>query len=74
MFFLLPNLLIFGIFILLPMLLNFAYSFTSGDAMLLENRTICLAWNNLTRLFSCENFAFPTHARKIYSGGRQGTR
>ena len=30
-FFVLPNLLIFGIFILLPMLLNFYYAFTGGS-------------------------------------------
>ena len=32
-FFVLPNLLIFGVFILLPMLLNFYYAFTGGTKL-----------------------------------------
>jgi alpha-1,4-digalacturonate transport system permease protein len=53
-FFVLPNLLIFGIFILLPMLLNFVYGFTSGESILLSNRT-WVGTQNLERLFTCEN-------------------
>jgi alpha-1,4-digalacturonate transport system permease protein len=62
-FFLLPNLLIFCIFILLPMLLNFAYSFTSGSEMLLENRTF-VGLDNLTRLFTCDNFTIPNSCQE----------
>ncbi len=57
-FFVLPNLLIFGIFILLPMLLNFYYGFTGGSSVLLENRqTVGLA--NFHQIFSCQNYAVP---------------
>ncbi|MBN2472427.1 MAG: sugar ABC transporter permease [Anaerolineae bacterium] len=52
-FFVLPNLLVFGIFILLPMLLNFYYGFTSGTSILLENREFVGA-ANLEALFDCE--------------------
>jgi alpha-1,4-digalacturonate transport system permease protein len=57
-FFILPNMLIFGIFILLPMILNFFYSFTSGDSILLETRPY-VGMGNLSKLFSCGNFAVP---------------
>lgn len=53
--FILPNMLIFGVFILLPMLLNFVYGFTSGNSILLENRAY-IGMENLNRLFTCENF------------------
>lgn len=53
--FILPNMLVFGIFILLPMLLNFYYSFTSGQSILLENRDY-VGTQNLERIFTCEDF------------------
>jgi alpha-1,4-digalacturonate transport system permease protein len=62
-FFLLPNLVIFCLFILLPMLLNFAYAFTSGNEMLLENRSF-VGMENLNRLFTCENFSQPNTCRE----------
>lgn len=52
-FFVLPNLLVFGIFILLPMVLNFYYGFTAGNSILLENRDFVGA-ANLEALFDCE--------------------
>jgi alpha-1,4-digalacturonate transport system permease protein len=54
-FFVLPNLLIFGTFILLPMLLNFYYGFTAGQTILPENRTF-VGTQNLERLLECENY------------------
>lgn len=51
--FVLPNLLVFGIFILLPMLLNFSYAFTSGDNLYLEDRPY-VGTQNLEQLFECE--------------------
>ena len=54
-FFVLPNLLIFGIFILFPMLLNFYYAFTSGQSILPENRTWVGA-ANLEQLLSCKTY------------------
>ena len=52
-FFVLPNLLVFGIFILLPMLLNFYYGFTAGNSILLENREF-VGTANLEAIFDCE--------------------
>ncbi len=54
-FFLMPNLLIFGIFILFPMLLNFYFGFTTGDSILLQNRE-WVGTANLERIFDCETF------------------
>lgn len=54
-FFILPNLLIFGIFILGPMLMNFVYAFTGGDNIFLENRAF-VGTDNLEALFTCEDF------------------
>lgn len=56
--FVLPNLLIFSIFILFPVITNFAYAFTGGDELFLENRPYIGA-TNLERLFDCEDFARP---------------
>jgi alpha-1,4-digalacturonate transport system permease protein len=52
-FFVLPNLLVFGIFILFPMLLNFYYGFTSGSSILPQNRE-WVGPANLENLFDCE--------------------
>ncbi|GAB4521801.1 MAG: sugar ABC transporter permease [Anaerolineae bacterium] len=52
--FVLPNLLVFGIFILLPMVLNFGYTFTGGTALFLEDRPY-VGTRNLEQLFNCEN-------------------
>ena len=57
-FFILPNLLIFGIFILIPMLLNFYYGFTGGDSILLENRPV-VGTANFEKIFSCKDFSKP---------------
>jgi len=57
-FFILPNLLIFGVFILLPMLLNFYYGFTTGDSILLENRPL-VGTRNLESLLTCGNYLDP---------------
>lgn len=56
--FVLPNLLIFGIFILLPMLLNFYYSFTGGTNLFPQDRP-WVGLENFERLFACENFLQP---------------
>ena len=57
-FFVLPNLLIFGIFILVPMLLNFYYGFTSGSSVLLENRPF-VGTTNFEKIFTCQDFFKP---------------
>lgn len=56
--FVLPNLFIFGFFILFPVLTNFVYAFTGGDELFLENRPY-VGTENLERLFDCEDFTRP---------------
>jgi alpha-1,4-digalacturonate transport system permease protein len=53
--FVLPNLLVFGIFILLPMLLNFYYAFTGGTALFPQDRPF-VGLENLNTIFTCDNF------------------
>lgn len=56
--FVLPNLAIFGIFILFPMLLNFNYAFTADPNFFLPDR----AWigtQNFNRLLDCQNYLEP---------------
>lgn len=57
-FFVLPNLVIFGIFILIPMLLNFYYGFTGGTSVLLENRPV-VGIANFEKIFTCQDFFKP---------------
>lgn len=56
--FLLPNLLIFGLFILFPMALNVYYSTTGGTNLFPRDRPYVGA-ENYERLFDCENFLKP---------------
>ena len=61
--FVLPNLLIFGIFILFPMLLNFNYAFTGGTEFFPDQRPwVGLA--NFDQLFTCESFLDPNTCRE----------
>jgi alpha-1,4-digalacturonate transport system permease protein len=62
-FFVLPNLLIFGVFILLPMLLNFYYAFTGGTKLFPQDRPVVGAANFET-LFACTNFIDPNSCRE----------
>ena len=57
-FFVLPNLLIFGIFILFPMLLNFVYAFTGSTAFFPDQRP-WVGTANFERLLACENYLNP---------------
>lgn len=61
--FVLPNLLIFGIFILFPMLLNFVYATTSGTELYLDNRPF-VGPANFERLLTCENFTVPNSCQE----------
>lgn len=61
--FVLPNLVIFGIFIILPMLLNFFYAFTSGTSILPENRNF-VGMDNLAQLMDCEDYTRPLTCRQ----------
>jgi alpha-1,4-digalacturonate transport system permease protein len=61
--FVLPNLLIFGIFILFPMLLNFVYAFTSGTKFLPDQRP-WVGTANFEQLLDCQNFLDPNTCRE----------
>lgn len=58
-FFIMPNMLIFGIFVLAPMLLNFYFGLTVGNSILPENRWASsgqqLTTANLERILDCED-------------------
>ncbi len=56
--FLLPNLLIFSIFILFPMAMNFYYAFTGGTQLYPADRP-WVGTANFERLFDCTNFLDP---------------
>lgn len=60
--FVLPNLAIFGVFILLPMILNLYYVFTGGTSILPQNRP-WTGMDNLNMLFACDNFLDPNSCR-----------
>jgi len=56
--FVLPNLLIFGIFILFPVVLNFVYAFTGGTSFFPDQRPY-VGTANFERIFNCENVLLP---------------
>jgi alpha-1,4-digalacturonate transport system permease protein len=56
--FVLPNLLIFGIFVLFPMFMNFYYAFTGGTALRPEDRPF-VGLANFQQIFNCQNFLNP---------------
>lgn len=57
-FFLAPNMLIFGIFVLLPFFINFAYSMTGSTALFLSDRTF-VGTEQYARLFDCASYLDP---------------
>ena len=61
--FVLPNLLIFGIFILFPMLLNFVYAFTGGTDFFPGERP-WVGSANFETLLTCESFLDPNTCRE----------
>ncbi len=54
-FFLAPNMAIFGIFVLVPLVINFFYSATSGTAYFLQDRTY-VGLQQYQRLLDCSNY------------------
>ncbi len=56
--FVLPNLLIFGIFILFPMLLNFVYAFTGGTEFFPDQRP-WVGTANFEQLLTCDSVLDP---------------
>lgn len=61
--FLLPNLLIFGIFILFPMAMNFYYAFTGGTALYPQDRPF-VGTQNFEQIYACENYLDPSSCRE----------
>ena len=53
-----PNMIVFSIFVLFPMLFNFVYTFTGSDKLFLDQRPYVGA-RNLERLFDCADFLRP---------------
>lgn len=56
--FLIPNMLIFSVFILFPMVLNFYYSGTSGTRLFPEDRE-WVGTENYENVFNCSNYFDP---------------
>lgn len=54
-FFLLPNMAVFGIFVLLPLVLNIGYSMTSGAPLFLADRDF-VGGANYARLLDCGDY------------------
>ena len=71
-FFLLPNMLIFSVFVLLPLVINFAYSMTGGTAIFLSSRNF-VGGDQYARLFDCRTSSTPTPAPRTPSGPRWAT-
>lgn len=61
--FVLPNLLIFGVFILLPMLLNFVYAFTGGIEFFPGSRP-WVGTANFEQLLTCQSIFDPNSCRE----------
>ncbi len=53
-----PNMIVFSVFVLFPMLFNFVYTFTGSDKLFLYQRPYVGA-ANLERLFECGDFLRP---------------
>ncbi len=62
-FFLAPNMLIFGVFVLAPFIINFFYSTTSGTAFFLADRTY-VGEEQYGRLFECASYLNPSTCRE----------
>lgn len=60
--FLLPNLILFGLFAFLPVVLNFVYAMTGSDQILLQDRT-WVGSGNYDTLLSCNDFLDPNSCK-----------
>jgi len=63
--FLMPNLILFGLFAFLPIFLNFAYALTGSDEILLSERTY-VGGGNFETLAACENYLDPNSCEKDF--------
>lgn len=61
--FLIPNMTIFGIFVIVPLVLNLLYSFTGGAEILLEQRP-WVGMQQYERLLDCQNHLQPMTCRE----------
>ena len=61
-FFLAPNLIVFGVFVLVPLVINVVYSVTGGTELFLGDRTY-VGSAHFDRLLSCENHLDPRSCR-----------
>ncbi len=61
--FLAPNMLVFGIFVLVPLGINILYSFTTGANLFLENRSYA-GLDQYHTLFDCQNYLQPLTCRQ----------
>jgi alpha-1,4-digalacturonate transport system permease protein len=57
-FFLFPNMAIFTVFVLLPLVINFAYSMTGGTEIFLPQRSF-VGLSQYGQIFSCGNYLDP---------------
>ena len=62
-FFVLPNLIIFGVFVLFPMLLNFYYAMTGGTKLFPQDRPF-VGLGNFETLFDCDDFLSPNSCQE----------
>ena len=58
-FFLIPNMAIFGVFVLLPLFINFAYSMTTGGALFLADRQY-VGLAQYAQLLDCRDYSDPS--------------
>ncbi|MEM9222964.1 MAG: sugar ABC transporter permease [Pseudomonadota bacterium] len=61
--FLLPNLAFFGIFVVIPLFINFAFSLTGGTQVFLSDR-VYVGTEQYSFLLDCENFVDPVTCRE----------
>lgn len=61
-FFLLPNMLVFTLFVIVPLGINIAYSMTGGTELFLPDRTY-VGSENFDRLLTCDNHMVPGTCR-----------
>ena len=61
-FFLAPNMIVFGTFVIIPLFINFAYSVTGGNELFLTDRSYVGA-QHFDRLLTCDNHFDPSSCR-----------
>ena len=61
--FLVPNLLFFGGFVIIPLFINFGYSLTGGTDLFLRDR-VSTGTEQYAFLLDCENFSEPASCRE----------